>query len=157
MQKYAYRGHAFKKSRGRPLIRAIHNKSLFDSENFSSFAKFAFQNKRSLLKNGASSFFVKICSVFCSDIIWRRDCISEKSISFLIDLKEWSWGIVVSELIAKYFSRILSMSRGNSGGNCLRGRSSSPERCLWMIFGKIKMLQNDLDEWLREYNESHPQ
>ena len=36
----------FKKSRGRPLIRAIHNKSLFDSENFSSFAKFAFQNKR---------------------------------------------------------------------------------------------------------------
>ena len=36
----------FKKSRGRPLIRAIHNKRLFDSENFSSFAKFAFQNKR---------------------------------------------------------------------------------------------------------------
>ena len=28
------------------LIRPIHNKSLFDSENFSSFAKFAFQNKR---------------------------------------------------------------------------------------------------------------
>ena len=25
-----------------------------------------------------------------------------------------------------------------------------------MIFGKIKILQNDLDEWLREYNESHP-
>ena len=36
----------FKKSRGRPLIRAIHNKRLLDSENFSSFAKFAFQNKR---------------------------------------------------------------------------------------------------------------
>ena len=28
------------------LIRPIHNKRLFDSENFSSFAKFAFQNKR---------------------------------------------------------------------------------------------------------------
>ena len=40
----------FKKSRGRPLIRAIHNKRLFDSENFSVFAKFAFQNKRPLLK-----------------------------------------------------------------------------------------------------------
>lgn len=47
----------FKKSRGRPLIRAIHNKRLFDSENFSSFAKFAFQNKQPLLKkqNGARS------------------------------------------------------------------------------------------------------
>ena len=28
------------------LIRPIHNKSLFDSENFSSLAKFAFQSKR---------------------------------------------------------------------------------------------------------------
>ena len=28
------------------LVRPIHNKSLFDSENFSRFAKFAFQNKR---------------------------------------------------------------------------------------------------------------
>ena len=39
------------------LIRPIHNKSLFDSENFSSFAKFAFQNKRPLLKkqNGTKS------------------------------------------------------------------------------------------------------
>ena len=39
------------------LICAIHNKRLFDSENFSSFAKFAFQNKRPLLKkqNGARS------------------------------------------------------------------------------------------------------
>ena len=33
------------------LIRPIHNKSLFDSENFSSFAKFAFQNKRPLLQH----------------------------------------------------------------------------------------------------------
>ena len=32
------------------LICLIHNKRLFDSENFSSFAKFAFQNKRPLLK-----------------------------------------------------------------------------------------------------------
>ena len=40
--KYACKGHVFEKSRGRPLIRAIHNKRLFDSENFSSFAKFAF-------------------------------------------------------------------------------------------------------------------
>ena len=41
----------FKKSRGRYSIRSIHNKSLFDSENFSSFAKFAFQNKRPLSKS----------------------------------------------------------------------------------------------------------
>ena len=139
------------------LIRPIHNKRLFDSENFSSFAKFAFRTNDLYSKYGANLCKERTCSVFCSDIIWRRDCISEKSISFLIDFKEWSWGIVVSELIAKYFSRLLSMSRGNSGSNGLWGRSSSPERSLWMIFGKIKMLQNDLDEWLWEYNESRPQ
>ncbi len=44
--KYACKGHVFEKSRGRYSIRPIHNKRLFDSENFSSFAKFAFQNKR---------------------------------------------------------------------------------------------------------------
>ena len=41
----------FEKSRGRYSIRPIHNKSLFDSENFSSFAKFAFQNKRPFLQH----------------------------------------------------------------------------------------------------------
>ena len=54
------------------LIRRIHNKSLFDSENFSSFAKFAFQNKRPLLKkqNGARSLQGKnLLRFVCRDII----------------------------------------------------------------------------------------
>lgn len=61
----------FKKSRGRPLIRAIHNKRLFDSENFSSFAKFAFQNKRPLLKKTKrSKIFARkeLAPFFCRDI-----------------------------------------------------------------------------------------
>ena len=47
------------------LVRPIHNKSLFDLENFSSFVKFAFQDKRPLLKNKMEQELCKerTCSV----------------------------------------------------------------------------------------------
>ena len=40
--KYACKGHVFTKSKGRPLIRAIHNKSLFDPKNLSKIAEIVF-------------------------------------------------------------------------------------------------------------------
>lgn len=70
----------FKKSRGRPLIRAIHNKRLFDSEIFSSFAKFAFQNKQPLLKkqNGARSLQGKNLLRFFAGILFEEGIVFRK-------------------------------------------------------------------------------
>ena len=104
MQKYAYRGHAFEKSRGRPLIRAIHNKSFFDSENFSSLAKFAFQNKRPLLKkqNGASSFFAKILLRFLQEYYLKKELYFGKINPFSDQSQGDAWGIVISELTEKH-------------------------------------------------------
>ena len=65
--KYACKGHVFEKSRGRYSIRPIHNKSLFDSENFSSFAKFAFSEQTTFTQKTKRSkiFARKELAPFC--------------------------------------------------------------------------------------------
>ena len=62
------------------LICLIHNKRLFDSENFSSFAKFAFQNKQPLLKkqNGARSLQGKNLLRFFAGILFEEGIVFRK-------------------------------------------------------------------------------
>ena len=68
------------------LIRPIHNKSLFDSDSFSSFAKFAFQNKRPLFKkqNGAKSLPGKILLVFSHSLFIHHPNIPDLQSDFFM-------------------------------------------------------------------------
>lgn len=61
------------------LIRPIHNKRLFDSENFSSFAKFAFRTNDLYSKNGANLCKERTCSVFCPVILFEEGIVSQKN------------------------------------------------------------------------------
>lgn len=53
------------------LIRPIHNKSLFDSENFSTFAKFVFSEQTTFTQKNKTEqdlYKERTCSVFYRDI-----------------------------------------------------------------------------------------
>ena len=97
-----------------------------------------FQNKRPLLKkqNGARSLQGKnLLRFVCRDIIWRKDSILEKSIPFLINLKERQRGLWFQNQSWNIFSCSAHES-GKLRRQLSQERSSSPERSLWMIFGE---------------------